>query len=311
MNNEYNYVFSVPKSVDHNNILPFLRMAEGIFKMKHQMKKNVLFDLFFVNKTNILGLLLMYKFIEYTTTNECFELPQLRYNSYVEEQLKKYGFWELFQAYMKNKDVNYDKLDFIQEGRFFIAPLALLRNSRYDIKEHFLPEIESYYSYNDKIVSMVLLCIGEVLLNFWEHAVNDTKSIIVASGNESKVEIACADTGNGVISTLSPTLARRISKEEVLAKSLEKGVTSKRMTNHMGYGLWILNEIVTATKGKLHLYSEGAYVFNDHGKIKKGPCSFWQGTIIYISLPLVNPQSLSDIKGVDIDKLSNIKIKFE
>ena len=37
----------------------------------------------------------------------------------------------------------------------------------------------------------------------------------------------------------------------------------------MGYGLWILNEIVTATKGRLHLYSEGAYVFNDFGKIKK------------------------------------------
>ncbi len=79
----------------------------------------------------------------------------------------------------------------------------------------------------------------------------------------------------------------------------------------MGYGLWILNEIVTATKGRLHLYSEGAYVFNDFGKIKKGPCSFWQGTIIYISLPLVNPQSLSDIKGVEFDKLKNIKIKFE
>lgn len=38
------------------------------------------------------------------------------------------------------------------------------------------------------------------------------------------------------------------------------------MTNHMGYGLWILDEIVTATQGKLHIYSEGAYIFNNHGK---------------------------------------------
>ncbi len=311
MNNSYDNIFVVPKSVTPNNILSFLRMAEDIFDMRRQMKKKVLFDLSFVNQTNILGLLLMYKFIEYTTTNECFELPQLKYNDYVEAELKKHGFWELFQAYMTNKDVNYDKLNFKDEGRFFIAPLALLRNNNYDIKERFLPKIESYYSYNDKIVSMVLLCLGEVLLNFWEHAVNDTKSIIVASGNKVKVEIACADTGNGVISTLSPTLAHQISKEEVLVKSLEKGITSKKMTNHMGYGLWILNEIVTATKGRLHLYSEGAYVFNDFGKIKKGPCSFWQGTIIYISLPLGNPQSLSDIKGVEFDKLKNIKIKFE
>lgn len=28
----------------------------------------------------------------------------------------------------------------------------------------------------------------------------------------------------------------------------------------MGYGLWILDEIVTATQGKLHIYSEGAYI---------------------------------------------------
>lgn len=119
-------------------------------------------------------------------------------------------------------------------------------------------------------------------MNFWEHAVNDTKSIIVASGNKVKVEIACADTGNGVISTLSPTLVHQISKEEVLVKSLEKGITSKKMTNHMGYGLWILNEIVTATKGRLHLYSEGAYVFNDFGKIKKALVLFGRDNHYYI-----------------------------
>jgi hypothetical protein len=84
------------------------------------------------------------------------------------------------------------------------------------------------------------------------------------------------------------------------------------MTNHMGYGLWILDEIVTATQGKLHIYSEGAYIFNNHGKKIKGLCSFWQGTIIYLSLPLANPKTLSDIASVyDDDSLTEIKIKFE
>lgn len=74
MNNSYNKVFVVPKSVTPNNILSFLRMAEDIFDMRRQMKKKVLFDLSFDYRTNILGLLLMYKFIEYTTTNECFAI---------------------------------------------------------------------------------------------------------------------------------------------------------------------------------------------------------------------------------------------
>ena len=308
--NETKYI--VPKSLDANNILDFLRMTEDVFKMKGQLIPNVMFDLSNVNRTNILGLLLIYKFVEYTSINDCFKNPLLQYNNYVEEELKKYGFWELLQAYMNEKDFNYRDLDFKDEGRFFIAPLALLREKKYNIEESFLPKIENYYAYDEKVVSMVLTCLGEVLLNFWEHAVNDTKSIIVAVGNKDKVEIACADTGNGSVSTLAPVLNYKGPKENILGKALIKGITSKKMTNHMGYGLWILDEIVTATQGKLHIYSEGAYIFNNHGKKIKGLCSFWQGTIIYLSLPLANPKTLSDIASVyDDDSLTEIKIKFE
>lgn len=116
--NETKYI--VPKSLDANNILDFLRMTEDVFKMKGQLIPNVMFDLSNVNRTNILGLLLIYKFVEYTSINDCFKNPLLQYNNYVEEELKKYGFWELLQAYMNEKDFNYRDLDFKDEGRFFI-----------------------------------------------------------------------------------------------------------------------------------------------------------------------------------------------
>lgn len=84
--NETKYI--VPKSLDANNILDFLRMTEDVFKMKGQLIPNVMFDLSNVNRTNILGLLLIYKFVEYTSINDCFKNPLLQYNNYVEEELK-------------------------------------------------------------------------------------------------------------------------------------------------------------------------------------------------------------------------------
>ena len=79
----------------------------------------------------------------------------------------------------------------------------------------------------------------------------------------------------------------------------------------MGYGLWILNELVSLVRGRLHIYSEGAYVFNNYGKIKKGTCAFWKGTVIYVSLPLSSPKTLADIQELVLDKqLNDIKIDF-
>jgi hypothetical protein len=40
---------------------------------------------------------------------------------------------------------------------------------------------------------MILLTFSEILLNFWEHATEDTKSIIVAHGNKDQIEIALGE----------------------------------------------------------------------------------------------------------------------
>ena len=48
-----------------------------------------------------------------------------------------------------------------------------------------------------------------------------------------------------------------------------------------------------------------------YGKIKKGTCAFWKGTVIYVSLPLSSPKTLADIQELVLDKqLNDIKIDF-
>ncbi len=312
---------SAPKYFTAPKILEFLEECVPLFKLKMTRTPGYVFDLMKVRECSMLATLVFYKIIEYTLSNQCFNKPAIAFNydePIVIESFKKFGFWELIMDYMEDRrsvEKSYRRLEIKIEDNFIIAPQALLRDSNFSskaLRENFLPQIEDYYSYNSKAVSMIFLCLSEILLNFWEHAVEDTKSIIVANGNRTQIEIACADTGKGIVSTLKEggTITSS-SPALILSKSVEKGVTSKLKTNHMGYGLWILDQLVKLVKGRLHIYSQGAFYTNDFGKSKSGQCAYWGGTIIYISLPLKDPKSLSDIEGhSEKSKISKLKINW-
>ena len=98
--------------------------------------------------------------------------------------------------------------------------------------------------------------------------------------------------------------------EQIILKSTNKNVTSKEKTNHMGFGLWIIDQITTAVKGRFHLYSEGVSYINDYGKTKTVKTSYWKGTIVYLALPLNNAKSLNDIDIFKFKDRHNIKIDF-
>lgn len=87
-----------------------------------------------------------------------------------------------------------------------------------------------------------------------------------------------------------------------------KGITSKKGTDHMGFGLWLISEFVRIAKGEIHIYSEGAYYVNQCGKIKKGTCGFWQGTIIYVSLPLNKANEIKIWQDGIAEEYQDIKI---
>lgn len=302
-------------------LLSFLKAVEQIFNWKNKKTPNVIFNLAEVKEIDMLGLLLNYKIIEFCVENRCICDSKLKTNEYIQNKLSEFKFWDLLNSYLDEKRADYTNLDFFIKGkRLFIAPFPLLRENEYTkakIKDSYFPKIEEYYkemakNNEENIASMILQCFSEILLNFWEHAVNDTKSIIIANGNVDFIEIACADTGNGIISTLGPTLNENISKDEILLKSLEMGVTSKKDTDHMGCGLWIINQITNLSKGRLILISEGQYVKNEYGKISKGECSYWGGTIIYVFLSLSSPKNLSDILPEnEYNELNNLNVNFQ
>jgi hypothetical protein len=132
-------------------------------------------------------------------------------------------------------------------------------------------------------------------------------SIIVVHGNKSKIQISCADTGNGIVETLRSSFGSS-SDEYILQKSTQKGITSKPNTNHMGYGLWYINEIVTKTKGKLEMFSQKGYYKNSAGKVQSVGSCFWKGSIINIELPLAQPITIADI---ETRSKNGLKINFK
>lgn len=307
-------VIQAPKYLTKNFIPEFLRKVEKTFDWKNKLVPNIQIDLSQIKEADILGLLIIYKYIDFTYTHYCFKKPNLHIDSYINDTWAKYEFDTLILAYISNKEVTdkpFKEFKIKLEDKFIIAPQALLRNSNYSkeyLQNEFIPKITEYYNSKQKVTDLIFSCFSEILLNFWEHAVQDTKSVIIADGNQSRIEIACADTGIGIISNLNNFFENSCKESDLLSKAVQKGVTSKPNSNHMGFGLWLVNELVKLNNGRLHLYSQGYFYYNDFGKIKSGPCSFWPGTIIYINLNLNNPQTLSDLLPLSVP--NELKINF-
>ena len=82
-------------------------------------------------------------------------------------------------------------------------------------------------------------------------------------------------------------------KYDIIEKSLVKGVTSKKNSGHMGYGLWLIDEFAAAANGDLTICSEGGIFYRRGKHIKKGECGNWKGTIVYVRIPLNNLKGLT------------------
>lgn len=83
---------------------------------------------------------------------------------------------------------------------------------------------------------------------------DETDTILVATGDTNKFEVVCADTGIGMVTSLAPVLKNspslRIRNYDVLEMATMQGITSKKGTDHMGFGLWLISEFVRIAKGR-------------------------------------------------------------
>ncbi len=302
-----------PKKITANNIDGFLSKCQVLFSVlkKEEFGYEVVFS--DVKGIDILGTLLIFKFFEFSVINKCFALPIVDFNEYVEAKIIEFGFLELINAYMSSMDEKTERIEQERkikelsvklEDNFFIAPQPLIRRSNFTnefLRGKVLPALRDYYKdhkdHND-IIAMISICFSEVSLNFWEHAIEDTQSVMVANGNKEFVEIACTDTGNGILTTLKESgMYEDVEEIDIFRSCISQGVTSKRNTDHMGFGLWMIDELISEVKGKLYIYSEGYKYINDNNKKSVEKCSFWKGTIIYLLLPLKVIKTIKDIEA--------------
>jgi hypothetical protein len=286
-------IIKAGKYFDHNRLLDFLDALQPIFRIKSKSRPGVILDFTKVEKISIINLLVFFKLVEYSYDNDLFFMPKMDTNYFMEERLNFFGFSPLLDAYVRegNEGDSLKSLSVRQIEGFLIAPQPLLRNDfsfRSKLNSIYLPDIQKYYNSVTDAVSIIFTCLSELSLNFWAHAFGDNRSILMAYGNKNKIEIGCADNGAGIITTLKQGSESVIDLDDIsiLLKALERGVTSKKNTNHMGYGLWLISEIAKKMDGIFNLYSEGVYLSIKNGKIYSGKCGYWKGTIVYLSLPL-------------------------
>ena len=305
-----NIVFKTPRNFTDKNIASFLYDIQDIFKKKYHKDQLIMLDVNNTATIDVTAILVLYKFMEYSAIHKLFYSPYIKIDgSYLQDKLSQFGFNDLFYFIINNYDNRHNKeyknLKTKTDEDFIIAPKPLLRNNadpKKEIEEKYYKQIEQYYNFNQKVVTMIFTCLSEAIINFMAHATLDNRSIIVAMGNKNCIKIACADNGDGIISTMRQCEKYKgiKSNEKILQLALQKHVTSKEGTPfHMGCGLWIIDEIVTKSGGNLYIYSEGVKYANLKGVKKIEKCAYWKGTIISINLTFDKAITPNDIMQID------------
>ena len=311
MDNKLRIIY-LPSRIDRNNIPEVIGKLGYIFKSSGKDIPNIFLNFGNVQTIDITGVLVLYKFLEFSVNHRCFKNPQfnLTENRLLENTIERYGFSTLITKLMDNKtkEQYYKNLNTQITEDFILAPVAMIKGEdSTSQKENALRQIVNYYGNNDTS-TMILQIFSEVFQNFISHAEKDTLSVIVVQGNKNKIEIACADNGIGIVNSLkNNSKYSSLKSDNLLLKVLERGVTSKEKSNHLGYGLYYVNEVVTRLKGQMSIYTDDMTLQNGHGKIKVSKIAYWQGTLINVNIPLTKSVTIDDIEA-QID--TNIKIRF-
>ncbi|MCQ2740344.1 MAG: hypothetical protein MJ237_09015 [bacterium] len=287
-------IFYIPERLTSQYFKDFLDVAKDIFKRDCWHIPDVVVRVDRINKVDILGQLLLYKFFDYTVQNQCFIKPvvNLIENKYLNAEMTKLGFKNLMKNYIKANNLKDDDFKYNECDSFFIAPIVLRSDKSKAIDANNIKKIENFYGGNKDIQNIVLQSIGEIGSNFQEHADCDTQSVIVAKGEKSYIEVACADNGVGIINSLR---AFGNKDTEVMRRCIDKGVSSKIDKWHTGSGLWIINQLVNKSNGTMIICSQNCYLKNKKGHITVGESPLWKGTFIYVKIPLLATLKLSDI----------------
>ena len=283
---------------DENNISSLILKLNFIFKYRNKEIKNHNFQIKIkYNDFTSITSLVIYKIIAYGLDNKCLNNPYANIDE-ITTLFAKFHLHDLIKAYYEQKDIDriFSNIKPLQKNDFFVAPHPINREvvkSKEDLTNKYYGIICEYYKdKNLEIIDYIKTCLVEISSNFLYHAENDDKSILMAEGNKSKVEIISVDTSDGIISTMKKKYKK--SDDKLLLLAFERKITSKIENGHCGTGLWLINEIVKRLKGKLIIHSEGYIYRNIQGKVSIFASSYWKGTIVYVKIPITEVSGINN-----------------
>ena len=286
-----------PNRLTRNYISELIRKTNFIYMLEGQQKPDVYFVIRQIDDMDLLGVVIIYKILEYSYKKGCFHSPTLTKNDTLINNVKKFGFGDLISECFKDTEKAYKNLKTETIDGFLVAPMALNNDAEEAerLTNSTMLKIEKYFE-NENIPNaadaciMISVILSELFGNFYAHANDKTNSIIVVRGNKQYVEITCADSGLGVTETLRTISAYQDKMEKyLLQQALKKGVTSKPQTNHMGHGLWLIDDIVSKNNGMLYIYTQSVNYINYHNKKNFYTVPRWKGTVVDITLNINNP----------------------
>lgn len=310
--------FKIPHRLTPSHIEEFLDTFEVLFSYKPSNDEAL-----YIAKENteisILGATALYKAINYASLNKCFNKWRIACDNEFRNQFALYGLSGWIDHARLGLNSSVEQLPnriyaTITDQNRYVTPLSLSRRdmNREAFIRSFLEVVKYYYKDQD-LIDMIYGCLSELLSNFWEHAIFDPRSILLTEYSKSNIKIACTDTGNGIVRTLRESNIKYVKYEphEILAEAVKRSITSKPGSNHLGLGLWILDRMATMSGGFLHIYSQGGFYRNAAGKTSSGKCGYWDGTIMYLNLPLNKVIPIHSILEEEADLVEiGLKLNF-
>jgi hypothetical protein len=303
-----------PDHFNRGEVDTFLKQCSFMYKCRNRREKNFILDLHNMKDISLLGQLLIYKFVSYTARNACFAKPQISWHPdmIIHEQFNQSGFLNIMQTYVNTpRDwptilKSYEELKTITKDSYFFAPHTLLRNEeqkRNEVEQKFLDGISSFYS-ERKSVSVISICISELIGNFWAHATDDSETVMVSKGGDKYFELFFADNAQGIISTLKDSNPeyKKMTDIDVFKLACEQGVSSKKGTDHKGFGLYLVSRLAQKNHGVFTIYSEGYCISYSEKGMKTYECGYWKGTIIDLRLELKKPHTIASLGLKPIDQ---------
>ena len=120
--------------------------------MEHKKIEHVKVDTHLVERMDIVGVLLIYKFVEYTSKKACFKSPEMIGNKNFLYEMQRLGFWELLNSFFLNLPGNYASLKYQLFENVFIAPVRLNEMSLVEVPNNYIPDIQEYLNYNKQFI---------------------------------------------------------------------------------------------------------------------------------------------------------------